>query len=112
MVSNRLELSMNLRLFNSFANEMDKRGIIYLVDDDNHDDNLNFSEELMTSATIVGMTSAILTSIVAVIKHVIPSNKKVEILIGEKRYVFENYSLSEIEELIKLSEEKIIVKVK
>lgn len=110
-MNNDLTILMDLRLSSSILNKFEDEKINYLIES-SLDDDLNFAEELMTSATIVGVTSALLTSIVSIIKHLVPANKKVEMVQGDKRYNFENYDIEEIEKLINIFDEKAIIEIR
>ena len=108
-MDNSVSVYMDLRLYNKFLDATDEANIE--VEPANTGEDLNFALEALTGATIVGVTSAVLTSIVAIIKRIIPENKRAEIKIGEDLYKFENYSVEEIEKLIKLADKQAVIKI-
>ncbi len=109
-MNSSITVYMDLRLHNKFMDAAEEQGI-ECAPAENHDGGLNFAEDLLTGATIVGLTSAVLTSIVAIIKRIIPENKSAEIKIGEDIYKFDNYSIDEIEKIIKLTDKQAVIKI-
>lgn len=69
---------------------------------ENYDGGLNFVEDFLMGVIIVGLIFVVLIFIVVIIKWIIFENKSVEIKIGEDIYKFDNYSIDEIEKIIKL----------
>ena len=109
MRNNELMVSMDLRTYNLFVESVERENLNVSFDEES--DDLNFGVEALTSATMLGITSAVLTSIVAIVKRIIPENKRVEIKIGDDIYKFENYSLEEIEKLMAMSDKNRMISV-